>query len=152
VVGDGEVEIAIAVEVPRRHGGRVDPGGRTLGGLEGAVAVAQQHAHRAGLIEAIVDDGEVPLAITVVIPDRQGRRKGTRAVAGGALEGAITVTQQDTHPVPGVGRGQVGAAVAVEVRGRYGARLVAGGVTNRGLEGAVTVAAQDTYRTRVSVI
>ena len=41
----GEVGDAVAVEIPHRHGIRMAPGADGAGGLEGAVAVAQQHAH-----------------------------------------------------------------------------------------------------------
>ena len=64
VVGDDQVGLAVAVHVrPRRRSNGCRAGGEGLpGDLEGAVAVAQQHAH--GVV-AVVGDDQVGLAVAV---------------------------------------------------------------------------------------
>ena len=57
VVGDGQVEPAVAVEVTRHDGVRVRPDRVGDLGLERAVAVAQQHRHRVAV--DFVGDGQV---------------------------------------------------------------------------------------------
>ena len=47
VVDDGQVEPAVAIEITRHDGVGVRPDRVGDLGLEGAVAVAQQHRHRA---------------------------------------------------------------------------------------------------------
>src|SRR5262249_52625208 len=68
-VGYGEVGAAVAVEVSHRHGPASGGGG--AGGLKGAVAVAQEHAHTAR-----VDHDEVGAAVAVEI------RHGMKIVSG----------------------------------------------------------------------
>src|SRR5205085_1233968 len=47
-VGNGEVGVSVAVDIRHRHGDRIQTGGEVAGALEGAIAVAQQHADVAG--------------------------------------------------------------------------------------------------------
>src|SRR5262249_57646175 len=75
-VADGEVEEAVAVDVPHRHGNGLISGGEVAGGLEGAVAVAQQHAHVVAA-NARVGDGEVEEAVAVDVPHRHGKQAPT---------------------------------------------------------------------------
>ena len=96
------------------------------GGREGAVAVAEEHAHG---VAAVVGDGEVGLAVAVQVRhrDRAGPQPGGVVDRGG--EGAVAVAEQHAHGVAAVvGDGEVGLAVAVEVRHRDRGRLVPGGV------------------------
>src|SRR5262249_40107469 len=74
-IGHGEVQDAVAVEIACEDGVRFASGGEVAGGLQGAVAVAQQHAHAAGIRE--VGDGQVRNAIAVEIAYYHGNR--TRA-------------------------------------------------------------------------
>ena len=113
VVGDGEVGAAVAVEVARHDRDGIGPHRVGDLGLEGAVAVAQQHRH---VVRAVVGDGEVGAAVAgeVARHDRDGT--GPHRVGDLGLEGAVAVAQQDRHVVAVVvGDGEVGAAVAVEV-------------------------------------
>src|SRR6266851_2513627 len=109
--------MAIAVEVPHRHGTGTKPGGEVAGGLETAVAVAQQHTHGAA---APVGHGEVEMAIAVKVPHRHGLGIASGGEGAGSLEAAVAVAQQHTHapssegPVSaGVGHDKVEMAVAV---------------------------------------
>src|SRR5262249_60719452 len=65
IVGHGEVGSAVAVELPHRHGSGASPYGEMLRRLEGAVAVAPQHAHG---VARKVGDGEVGSAVAVELP------------------------------------------------------------------------------------
>ena len=62
VVDDGQVEVAVAVEVARHDRVWIDPDRVGDLGLERAVAVAQQHRH-ACRVEAVVGDGQVEVAV-----------------------------------------------------------------------------------------
>src|SRR5438034_33977 len=66
--------MAIAVKVSDRHGDRIAPCGVALGGLEGAVAVAEQNIHRPCEIGASpgIGRGEVRVAVAVKVPHRHG--------------------------------------------------------------------------------
>src|SRR5205823_370478 len=94
-VGDDQVGSAVAVHVGDLHRHRVG-GGQVPGRLEGAVAVAQQHAHtvvpRAGVGNGVGDDHVRP-AVAVDV----GRRYVPRLLAGGEVlggpEGAVAVAQ-----------------------------------------------------------
>ena len=97
-----------------RDGVRPPPTAKVCRRLEGAVAVAQQHAHR---VAAEVGDDQVGPAVAVEVrrpPPKWGR--GRRCRLRG-LEGAVAVAQQHAHGVAaGVGDDEVGLAVAGEVR------------------------------------
>ena len=127
-VGDGEIELAIAVEIPHRHRGWL-PGQRVLdGGGEGAVALAEEHAQ--GLTE-VVGDHEIELPVAVEVPRRQrlwkfprgrGRRPGKseRAGAGRADTQALEAAHPRCAHVPArpavgeIGRGDKKARGKVE--------------------------------------
>ena len=68
-VGDGEVGAAVAVEVPRHDGVWRGPHGVGHLGLEGAVAVAQQHRH---VVVERVGDGQVGAAVAGEVPRHDG--------------------------------------------------------------------------------
>ncbi len=133
---DRQVELAIAIEVAHRQ--RVDPskpGREDLGGLKGAVAVAQEYAHLATPVHA----HDVELAVVVEVSHHQKASRCTGAVTLGRLEGAVPVAQQDRYAavgivgsVPAVVHGEIGDAVAVEVAHGYRSRLRARGVDGRG--------------------
>ena len=116
VVGDDDVGLAIAVEV--RHGQRRSgyvPTAIGLAGVEGAVAVAQQHAHR---VVAVIGGDDVGLAVAVQVrrPPRTSVAAGGEGLLG--LERAVAVAQQHADGVAAriVGDDDVGPAVAVQVR------------------------------------
>ena len=114
----GEVTITVAVEVGR--GDPVGPGADRIHGLrpEGAVAVVEQHAHVAGLPPE-VREGEVEVAVTVEVGERQPRRAVASQV-GGSREGAVPVVEVEVDDVVGevatlADHHQVGIPVPVEV-------------------------------------
>src|SRR5262245_47163248 len=95
----GEVELAVAVEVPRGEEDRsltFFRQGEVLGRLEGAVAVAQQHAEVIG-----VRGHEVELAVAVEVADRHRPRAGGGAGAAGGLKGAVAVAQAHAYRAAG---------------------------------------------------
>ena len=65
---DGQVDLAVAVEVARLGVDRIGPGGVIDLRLERAVAVAEHDAH--GARDGAIDDGHVGLAVAVVVGDR----------------------------------------------------------------------------------
>ena len=67
-LAEGEIELAIAIEI-RRDDGEAAGGGEAGGGAEGAVAVAEQEIERIG-----GSDGEVGLAVGVEVGDGKGVR------------------------------------------------------------------------------
>src|SRR5262249_38215621 len=148
---DGQVLLAVAVEVPHRHGDRPLPDAVVDGGGEGAVALAQQHADGAA---AEGGSGQVWLAGAVEGAPRHGERPLRHAVVDGAGEGAVALAQQHADGVAArVGKGQVLVrhgqvlfAVAVEVSYRHGGRIGPdGGGVGGGGEGAVALAQQHAY-------
>src|SRR5579871_2790574 len=122
-----QVEPTVAVEISYRHSLEVEESrGKALGGLEGAVAIAQQHADRA----VSICRHQVELAVAVEVPDRHRESRRTDAVTLRRLECAVAIAQEDSHPAVGmvgsspvVGEGEVGDAVAVEIAHRHGLRI-----------------------------
>src|SRR5262249_19018775 len=107
--------------------------GEVDGRLEGAVAVAQQHAH---VVAVAVDHGQVLFAVAVQVAGRHRNRAGAGGEVGLRLEGAVAVAQQHADGGVGpVGDDEVGAAVAVDVGHRHPLRLRAGGEVGSGGEG-----------------
>ena len=70
MVGHGQVGLAVAVEITHRDGIGLAADGVVGLGLERAVAVAQQDAHR---VAAVVGHGQVGLAVAVEIAHRDGQ-------------------------------------------------------------------------------
>ncbi len=64
------------------------------GGLEAAVAVAQQHAHVAAVA---IGGGKVGDSVAVEVGHRDGEGLIARRVVDGGLEGAVAVAQQHAH-------------------------------------------------------
>src|SRR5262249_57017591 len=90
------------------------PGVEVAGGLEGAVAVAQEHAHGARVEQ--VGPGEVEDAVAVEVRRHHPAGPCADSVALGDLEGAVAIAQEHADGAAAiVGDGEVGAAVAVEV-------------------------------------
>ncbi len=92
-VCNGQVEPSVAVEVPRHDRVWGQPDGVGHLGLEGAVAVAQQHGDAVG---ADVRDGQVESAVAVEVSRHDGvwaRPHGVGHLAL-ALEGPVAVAQQ----------------------------------------------------------
>ena len=105
-VGDGQVEVAVAGEVPRHDGDRVRPDRVGDLGLERAVAVAQQHRDRRR--DRSVGDGQVEVAVAVEVPRHDRDRARPHRVGDLGLERAVAVAQQDGDVVgAAVGDGQV---------------------------------------------
>src|SRR5262249_49656496 len=114
-VRHGEVEVAAVPEIPHRHPPEVSPAEVEDGGLERAVAVAQQDAQPgradkgSGTHHGEVEDAVVPEIpgpqVGGVIPDREG---------AAAPEGAVAVAEQHADAAFPEGD-NVGNAVAVEV-------------------------------------
>src|SRR5262245_30464921 len=69
-VGGGQVQLAVAVEVPHRHSGCPGPGGEVDGAPEGAVALAPQHAD-----VGVIGGGQVLPAVAVEVPYHHGLRR-----------------------------------------------------------------------------
>ena len=90
-VGHGEVGFPVAVEIAHCHVRRIQSRGVTDGGLEAAIAVAQQHRD---VVRVIVRHGDVRLAVAIKIAQRQGHRTRSHFVVYRRLEGAIALAQQ----------------------------------------------------------
>src|SRR5438552_1705269 len=113
--------MAVAVEVPHGHGTGTVPGTEASPCLEGAVAVAQQHAHRfvnqsqilvlVVVLGAETRDSEVEMAIAIKVPRRHGAGTEPGREVASRLKGTVTVAQQHTYRVAArVGHGEVEAA------------------------------------------
>src|SRR5262249_9337823 len=90
-VGDGQVEVAVPVEVARYHRAWSRPHGVGNLGLEGAITVDQQDRH--GVVKG-VGDGQVEVAIAVEVTRHQSARPCSHGVSDLVLEGAVAVAQQ----------------------------------------------------------
>src|SRR5437870_5516127 len=139
--------MAVAVEVPDRQREHPVADDVALDGLEGAVAVTQQDTKRGMAIKIPAGHGEVKIAVVVKVAHHDGTGSEADGVAMGGLEGAVPVSQQDTHGAgPAVGHSEVGDAVMVKVSRRHRGRPKAAGVVaSSGLEGTVALAQQDAY-------
>jgi hypothetical protein len=92
--------------------------------LERAVAIAQQHRHRAGGTEALVSDGEVEIAVAGEVARHDEVWVRPHCVVDRGLEGAVAVAQEHRDfahigvgdgVVVGAGDGEVEVTVAVEI-------------------------------------
>src|SRR5208283_4494465 len=89
IVGDGQIGLAVAVEIAHRDAAWVFAA-RAIGGGGGgkrAVALVQENAHRSRGADAIavIGHGQIELAVAVEI----GHGQGARAAGAGAGAGAI---------------------------------------------------------------
>ena len=141
-----------------------------VGVPECAVAVAEQHRHRARLgafgrklraadVNADVGDDEVQFAVAVDVGDVHAPRILAGRDAPGRLEGAIAVAQEDVDVVVVIRHDRVELAIAVEVRDhhvlgvqRIAARHAGAGVVTAERERAVAVAQQDGQLGRAVVV
>jgi hypothetical protein len=89
-VGRDDVGEAVVIEIPYRHGLRAVPDGVSNGRLEAAVAIAQQYIHGAALKPG---HGNVEDAVPVKVPGDY--RRTHKAQVDGALEGTVTVSEQE---------------------------------------------------------
>src|SRR5262249_43552852 len=119
-----QVEGAVVPQVGDRDGERVGAGGIGSRGLEGPVAVAQQHIDVA---QGIYDD-QVQLVVAVEVGQCQPERSDADAKGADALEGSVTVAQKNADGlVAGIGHHEVRFAVTVEVAGQHTLNAGAGG-------------------------
>ena len=134
IIGDHQVGGAIAVEVVGGSGHGIGAGRVTVGALEGAVAIAEQHGNR---IRCSIDRDDIALSVVVEIDWDMGARVGTQDVArhdehGVRPNGVVdrrckrlpqtigAAIDQDGDVVrPGVGGGQIVVTVAAEVSAGY---------------------------------
>jgi hypothetical protein len=145
-VGGHRVGLAVEVEVADRHRARVAARGDARSLREGAVAVAEQHAH---VVRQEVAHGEVEVGVAVQV----GHRDAVRQRAGGVVdrrgEGAVVDAEQDRDVVLGpdvVGRDEVDGAVVVEVGRGDVVGVAAHGIVHGRAEGAVARSEQDRDR------
>src|SRR6266849_4070412 len=113
-VNQDKIRNSVAIKVS--HGYRVGGDARVcMGGLKGAIAVAQQDTDPAGARRAV--HGEVWMAVAVKVCDGHGRVKVAHGIAFGCLEGAVAVAQQDIHAY--ADHDKIGNSVGVKVSYRY---------------------------------
>ncbi len=141
-VGQGEIDVAVVVEIGRRDGGRRREPEQVLvrAALEGPVADAQVDVNAADPVR----DGNVGLPVMVEIrhDEALGVVRSVAKLAG--AEAPRSIAEEDLERVVGVvDDGEVGLAVAVEVSHRDAGRAEARGHRRGALEGAVAVAEQD---------
>ncbi len=145
-VGDGEVEAAVAVEVPGHDRVRARPDRVGDLGLERAVAVAQQHRH---VLSLLVGDGEVEVAVAGEVPghDRVGLDPTALllGLSGWKVPSPLP-SNTDTVSSAVVGDGEVEVAVAGEIAGHDRVGCRPDRVSDLGLERAVAVAQQHRHR------
>ena len=114
--------------------------------LKCSIAAAQKDGNHAGStcreINAVqVVDGEVDIAISVVVPYGHALRHRGGGILHLALERTIAVAEKDTYrAVAAIGHGKVGVAVAVHVSNYHRTRSRACGEGLLSLKGAVAVA------------
>ena len=135
VGGDGEVELAIVIEVadgdgaPQCGAGRLRDGGGG-GGEEGSVALAEEELGLRG----VDGDGGVEVAGGGEGSEGGGLGGGSGGEGARGLEGSVAVSEEDGDAFGGVD-GEVEEAVVVEVGGDVG--RVAGGSGGSGVEDAL---------------
>ena len=113
IVGHGQVQLAIAIEVAHDWGDHAHATREARGLLEGPVADPQEHRDVAG---KPVARREVLDPITIEVARGHGGRTVANSEGLGRLEGAIAVAQQHGDSVGiDVGYRQVWLAVAIEV-------------------------------------
>jgi len=126
-VGDGQIELAISIEIARCYGCGGSGGGVVNVRLKSAVAPAQQNGNS---IVVRVDHGQVKLAVFVEITCSYRFRASawTRGVGNAGLKRAVHLAEEDGNGVIRlVDEGQVEYAVAVEIARGHGPWTVTGG-------------------------
>ena len=130
VIGDGEVRLAVAVEVANRDRQGIPSGERGLVGIRRRRSArncrVEEHAHRIG---TGIGDGEVRLAVAVDVANRDGEGNAPSGELGlvgirrrrGARNRRVGKHAHGVGKV--IGDGEVRLAVAVEVANRDGAGI-----------------------------
>src|SRR5439155_616011 len=117
---------AILVEIAECQRAGPDARGDLPGGLEGPVAIAQQHGHAAAGVSRVVGHGQIELAVPVEVRGDHLGRIGAhgdgrrRAEPAGA---AVAAADREIAAVA-VGRSEVDVEVAVDVPQGQGARAL----------------------------
>src|SRR6516164_1182418 len=94
----GEVEHSVVVEVSHGQTKGADSGGEEVSSLEGAIAVAQQHADTGrSLIGGIVRHGEVQDTVANKVPDHHRPGIPPGGISMRRLETAVAIAQQNAH-------------------------------------------------------
>src|SRR6266404_3832275 len=117
--------MAIAVKICDGDGNRkgTPHHGIALGGLERAVAPAQQDADAIATTAVItlIDHCQIEVAVAIEVSHRHGSGTNTDSVVLGTLERAVALAQQDTYrAVIATDHGEVWMTVAVEISHRHG--------------------------------
>src|SRR5262245_58920929 len=94
MVSDGDIELALAVQIPDRDGIGVYASCVVLLCKKGAISISEQHAQGA---VASVRDREVELAVAVQIRSRH--RLGVRAYEDLGSKRGVGVAEQHTHGI-----------------------------------------------------
>src|SRR5207245_2522822 len=98
MIGNAEVEDAVAIEVGHRHGRRSRAGEVGLGGRKSAVPLAQKNA-QASIAAAVgstdVGHGEIDMTVAVKVPDRHRNGPNADGVVMGYLKRAVAPAQKD---------------------------------------------------------
>src|SRR5262249_1715873 len=113
VVGGGQIELTVAVDVSDVDIEGRDAGGRRDLGREPALAIVEEYADVVG--GGGVGGGGVGAAVAVKVGDGDVARRGLVGLAVGAREGAVAQVEQRYHVARAVAGQHVGVAVAVDV-------------------------------------
>jgi hypothetical protein len=140
--GNGQVRLAVAVELAHRQPVQPAADRGQNGRPERAVAVAQQCRHGA----VAVGRHDVQLAVAVEVADRHPVGRGADADGPGELEGAVAVAEDHADGAVAVGRHDVLQAVAQDVAHRHRRETAAQGDLDRVLQAAVALAQQHAHR------
>ena len=89
-IGNGEVEIAVSIEISYRNCLRGDTGSKVSWWLKRAVAPPEEERHR---VAATVRCNEIQMAVAIEIPDRNPMRVRFRGIGHRCGEGAITIAE-----------------------------------------------------------
>ena len=150
VVGDDDVGDAVAGQVGHRRPARAAADGEGLLHAEGAVAVAQEHAHG---VAAGVGRHEVGPAVAVEVGHRHGGGRGTDGHGLPRLEGAVAVAQLHGHRSPAARRLVMMSSLPSPLRSATATEYLfsPSAERDRRPEGAVAVAHQDVDGAGVAV-
>ena len=97
-IGNREVGLAVQIEIAHRNPGGSIARSKIHLGIERAIALALQHAHRACVARvSSVGNGNVELAIGVEISYRRPLGTDAHTIGSGGGKGAVPVVQQHTH-------------------------------------------------------
>ena len=141
LIGNGQVEVTIAVEVRGGGGHRVRTGVEDRHPGEVSLAIAFEQGDRIG---KPVAGEQIDRMTAAEIRGHQIRRAGADAISGTPAKTALPVTKPQAHAaVQSVEEGQILMAVAVEVCGRYGAQILIANDASRFLKDPVALSEQE---------